>query len=155
MVIKKEDPLSPEDEALKAVMLSVYIKKRPKTCFLCLGEDLPLNVRLYSFSLLSDISRHFKRKHLKHIKEGEAPKCKLCKMTLAHKIHLQNHALTIHGTVFVKFFVFFMGYASSMDHYIAYKYRLVLCALLNISSFRSTVVSTIGFRFFARCWACC
>jgi len=99
VVIKKEDSLSLEDEALKAAMLSVYTEKRPKICFLCLGEDLPLKVRLYSFSSPSDLSKHFKRKHLKHVKEGEALECKLCKMTLAHRMHLRNHALTIHGTV--------------------------------------------------------
>ena len=41
VAIKKEDPPSPEDEALKAAMLSVYIEKRPKICFLCLGKGLP------------------------------------------------------------------------------------------------------------------
>ena len=103
MVIKKEDPPSPEDEVLKAAMLSVYVKdpkERPTICFMCLGnEGAPLSVRVYSFSSPSDLSKHFKKKHLKKVEEGEDPECKLCKMSLDHKMHLQNHALRIHGTV--------------------------------------------------------
>jgi len=102
VVIKKEPP-SPEDEALKAAMLSVYIKdpkERPTVCFMCLGnEGAPLGVRIYSFSSPSDLSKHFKKKHLKKVEEGEAPECKLCNIPLDHKMHLQNHALRIHGTV--------------------------------------------------------
>ena len=75
MVIKKEDPLSPEDKALKAAMLSVYIKhdkERPTVCFICLGsEALSLNTRVYSFGSSSNLSKHFKRKHLSNIKEGQ------------------------------------------------------------------------------------
>ena len=103
VVIKAEEPPSPEDEALKAAMLSVYIKdpkERPTVCFMCLGnKSAPLGVRIYSFSLPSDLSKHFKKKHLKKVEEGEAPECRLCKMSLDHKMHLQNHALKIHGTV--------------------------------------------------------
>jgi hypothetical protein len=100
--IKKESP-SPEEEALKAAMLSVYIKdpkERPTVCFMCLGnESASLSVRIYSFSSPSDLSKHFKKKHLKKVEEVEAPGCKLCNMPLDHKMHLQNHALRIHGTV--------------------------------------------------------
>jgi hypothetical protein len=102
VVIKKEESPSPEDEALKAAMLSVYVqdpKERPTVCFMCLGrERAPLAVRLYAFSSPSDLSKHFK-KHLRRVDEGEAPECRLCKMQLDNKMHLQNHALRIHGTV--------------------------------------------------------
>jgi hypothetical protein len=80
VVIKKEDPPSPEDEALKATTLSVYVKdekERLTICFMCLGnETLPFNVRVYSFSSPSDLSKHFKRKHLQHIKVGHTLGCK-------------------------------------------------------------------------------
>jgi len=103
VVTKTKEPSSPEDEALKAAMLSVYIKdpkERPTACFMCLGnEHAPFYVRVYSFSSPSDLSKHFKKKHLKKVEEGEAPQCKLCNMCLNHKMHLQNHALRIHGTV--------------------------------------------------------
>jgi len=99
----KEEPPSPEDEALKVAILSVYIKdpkERPTVCFMCLGnEGAPFHVRIYSFSSPSDLSKHFKKKHLKKVEEGEAPGCRLCNMCLDHKMHLQNHALRIHGTV--------------------------------------------------------
>jgi len=101
-VIKRESP-SPEDEALKAAMLSVYIKdpkERPTVCFMCLGnEGAPLAVRIYSFSSPGDLTKHFKKKHLKKVEEGEVPECKICSILLDHKMHLQNHALRIHGTV--------------------------------------------------------
>jgi hypothetical protein len=103
VVIKKEDPPSPEDEALKAAMLSVYIKdpqERPTICFMCLGnEKLAFDARVYSFSRPGDLSKHFKRKHLLHIKEGDSVGCEVCKMSLDHKMHLQNHAARIHGTI--------------------------------------------------------
>jgi hypothetical protein len=103
LVIKKEDPPSPEDEALKAAMLSVYVKdekERPTICFMCLGnEKAPFNTRVYSFSSPSDLSKHFKRKHLRPITEGQTLGCELYKMSLDHKMHLQNHAARIHGTI--------------------------------------------------------
>lgn len=92
IVIKREDPPSLEDETLKAAMLLVYInnpKERPTICFMCLGNEGALvSVRVYSFSLLSDLSKHFKKKHLKKVEEGEHPECKLCRMSLDHKMHL-------------------------------------------------------------------
>jgi hypothetical protein len=103
VVVKKEDPPSPEEEALKAAMLSVYIKdpkERLMICFMCLGnEGAPLHKRIYSFSRPGDLSKDFKRKHLRRVEEGEDPECKLCKMSLDHKMHLQCHAARIHGTI--------------------------------------------------------
>lgn len=103
VVVKKEDPPSPEDEALKAAMLSVYVKnpqERPTVCFMCLGnESAPFGVRVYSFSRPGDLSKHFKKKHLTRVEEGEDPECKLCKMSLDHLMHLQSHAARIHGTI--------------------------------------------------------
>jgi hypothetical protein len=65
VVIKKDESPSPEDEALKAVMLSVYVKdpkERPAVCFMCLSnESAPLGVRTYSFSSPSDPSKHSRR----------------------------------------------------------------------------------------------
>ena len=68
VVIKKEDPPSPEEEALKAAMLLVYIKdpkERPTICFMCLGnEGAPLYKCIYLFSRPGNLSKYFKRKHL-------------------------------------------------------------------------------------------
>ncbi|KAF2818073.1 hypothetical protein CC86DRAFT_337582 [Ophiobolus disseminans] len=89
-----------EEEALEAAKVSVLKEKRPTVCFLCLGnEGLPVALRIYRFSTPGDLSKHFGRKHLKHIKGGEGLSCKICKVSFAHKMHLQRHAQDIHGTV--------------------------------------------------------
>jgi Protein of unknown function (DUF3435) len=89
-----------EQQALSDAMLLVFTEKRTTTCFLCLGEqNLPFEKRTYKFASPGDLTKHFKRKHLAHIKEGDRLRCKVCRMGLQHKQHLQNHAETIHGTV--------------------------------------------------------
>jgi hypothetical protein len=92
--------LEPGKQALEYAKVSVYKEKRPKICFLCLGnEELPLAQRIYSFGTPGDLSKHFGRKHLSHISDGKDVSCNLCKVPLAHKMHLQRHAEDVHGTV--------------------------------------------------------
>jgi hypothetical protein len=63
---------SPSDRALEAAMLSVFKEKRPTICALYLGNDAaPFNGRIHSFNKPSDLTRHFWRKHLSIIKEGD------------------------------------------------------------------------------------
>jgi hypothetical protein len=89
-----------EKQALGDAMLLVFTENRTTTCFLCLGEQsLPFEKRTYKFAGLGDLTKHFKRKHLTHFKEGDQPKCKVCQMFLEHKMHLQNHVKHIHGIV--------------------------------------------------------
>jgi hypothetical protein len=89
-----------EKQALSAAMLLVFTEKRPTICFLCLGEQgLRFEKRTKSFASPGDLTKHFKRKHLANIKEGDRIGCKVCRMSLQHKPHLQNHAESIHGTV--------------------------------------------------------
>jgi Protein of unknown function (DUF3435) len=89
-----------EKQALSNAMLLVFTEKRTTTCFLCLGEQsLPFEKRTYKFASPGDLTKHFKRKHLANIKEGDQLECKVCQMGLEHKMHLQNHAERIHGTV--------------------------------------------------------
>jgi len=89
-----------EKQALSDAMLLVFTEKRTTTCFLCLGEQsLPFEKRTYKFASPGDLTKHFKRKHLAHIREGDRLQCKVCRMGLQHKQHLQNHAESIHGTV--------------------------------------------------------
>jgi Protein of unknown function (DUF3435) len=86
-------------QALSAAMLSVFQDKRPTICFLYLGEQsLSFEKRVKSFASPGDLTKHFKRKHLANCKGGRI-ECKVCQMTLQHKMHLQNHAESIHGTV--------------------------------------------------------
>ncbi|KAJ5066003.1 C2H2 finger domain protein [Bipolaris maydis] len=89
-----------EEEAVELAKVSVYKEKRPRVCFLCLGnEGLPLAQRIYAFSTPGDLSKHFGRKHLKNIQSGRGLGCKLCMVPLVDKTHLQRHAQEIHGTV--------------------------------------------------------
>jgi len=78
-----------ENQALRDAMLLVFIEKRTTTCFLCLGEQsLPFKKRTYKFAKPRDLTKHFKQKHLANIKEGDLLKCKVCQMSLEHKMHL-------------------------------------------------------------------
>ncbi|KAI9766360.1 MAG: hypothetical protein M1840_006624 [Geoglossum simile] len=89
-----------EKQALSAAMLLVFTEKRPTICFICLGESsLPFEKRVYSFASPGDLTKHFKRKHLSNIRGGDWIGCKVCRMSLEHKMHLRNHAARIHGTV--------------------------------------------------------
>ncbi|KAF2184180.1 hypothetical protein K469DRAFT_580926, partial [Zopfia rhizophila CBS 207.26] len=88
-----------DEQALEAAKVSMYKEKRLRIFFLCLGENLPIERRIQEFSTLGDLSKHLKRKHLQYIKEGDSLRCKLCQVSLAHKMHLQRHALEVHGTV--------------------------------------------------------
>ncbi len=89
-----------EEQALKAAMLSVFTEKRPLICFVCLGQKgLEFAKRVYIFASPGDLTKHFKQKHLFQVKEGDKPNCDVCLMQLEHKMHFQNHALAIHGTV--------------------------------------------------------
>ncbi|KAJ6199964.1 C2H2 finger domain protein [Bipolaris maydis] len=89
-----------EQELLELAKVSVYKEKRPRVCFLCLGnEGLPLAQRIYAFSTPGDLSKHFSRKHLKNIQTRRDLSCKLCMVPLVDKTHLQRHAEEIHRTV--------------------------------------------------------
>jgi hypothetical protein len=90
----------PLHQAFSIAMLSVYQEERPTICFLCLGnQNLPMSKRIQSFSTPGNLSKHFQRKHLSNLKKGEEITCNLCKVSLQHKMHLQNHAMKIHRTV--------------------------------------------------------
>ncbi|KAF2676861.1 hypothetical protein K458DRAFT_379389 [Lentithecium fluviatile CBS 122367] len=91
---------NPDNEALEDAKVSVYKDERPTICFLCLGNDkLPTQSRTYSFHTSGDLSKHFKRKHLQHIKEGDQLRCNLCRVDLEDEMHLRRHAHDVHGTV--------------------------------------------------------
>ncbi|KAH7115333.1 hypothetical protein B0J11DRAFT_594677, partial [Dendryphion nanum] len=90
----------PTAVALEAAKVSVYKEKRPKVCFVCLGdESLPIECRLYSFSASTDLSKHFKRRHLQYIGEADVFTCNICRVSLHSKMHIQRHAIDTHGTV--------------------------------------------------------
>jgi hypothetical protein len=100
VILPAKSQLEHDEEALEAAKVSVYQEKRPKRCWKCVGNpNLPIEDRVYEFSSQSDLSKHFKRKHLQYIKEGQSLRCELCKVSLANKMHLQRHGLVVHGTV--------------------------------------------------------
>lgn len=89
-----------ENQALSAAMLSVFTENRPLICFVCFGwKVLLFEKSVHKFESPGYLTKHFKRKHLFQIKEGQRPECNGCPMQLKHKIHFQNHAFSIHGTV--------------------------------------------------------
>lgn len=76
-------------QALDAAMLLVYTENRPTVCFMCLRErNLSFEKRIKKFTSLGDLTKHFKRKHLANIKEGDRIGCKVYRMSLEHKSHL-------------------------------------------------------------------
>jgi hypothetical protein len=78
-----------EKKALSAAMLLVYTKKRPTVCFVCLGKgNLPFEKPIYSFATPGDLTKHFKRKHLANIRPGDYVRCKVCQISLKHKMNL-------------------------------------------------------------------
>jgi hypothetical protein len=65
----------------------VFKEKRLKVCFLCLGnKGLLLAQRIHLFSTLGNLSKHFRRKHLKHIKSKKGLTYNLCKVSLLDKM---------------------------------------------------------------------
>lgn len=91
-------------------MLSVYTnnkKDRLRRCFFCVGkarslpsEDPLVQELIREFYTSGDLSKHFRRKHLKHLDDKESSHCAVCDVKLKDKMHLQRHALDVHGTVF-------------------------------------------------------
>lgn len=99
----------PEQSALSLAMLSIFVrseKERPRRCFMCVGQALSLppgdhhiGELISEFYMPSDLTKHFKRKHLSKLKDDEPTQCRVCDIKLDHKMHLQNHAFRVHGTV--------------------------------------------------------
>jgi hypothetical protein len=86
--------------ALRQAIISIRTDKRPRICFLCLGNsNLPTHERVFSFKDPGCLSKHFRRKHVQKMEKEQRVKCKICCVTLNHRMHLQHHAEKFHGTV--------------------------------------------------------
>jgi hypothetical protein len=99
---ERKPPDASQEGKLKlfAAMRSVMTDKRPQTCFICVcNPNLDLDKCTQVFKTHGDVTKHIKRKHMKNIKEGDPIDCGLCKLPLAHKMHLQRHAIEVHSTV--------------------------------------------------------
>ncbi|CCF41454.1 C2H2 finger domain-containing protein [Colletotrichum higginsianum] len=98
-----------ESSPLDLATLSVYARnktERPRRCFICIGQahslpsgDPRVDDLIQEFYSSNDLTKHFKRKHLSKMKADDKIECKVCKMPLDHRMHLQRHAFEIHGTV--------------------------------------------------------
>lgn len=103
--LQKPAAESPVDVAV----LSVFVKsekERPRRCFICVGKARPLSpddprvpALINEFYTSSDLSKHFRRKHLKNLRSEDKIYCHICDMQLDHKMHLQSHAELVHGIV--------------------------------------------------------
>jgi len=97
---QSEAVVNPLAAALESATVAVYKEKRPTICFMCLGnENNPIEKRIYLFGTSGDLTKHFKRRHLAKIQEGQEVWCVLCSKQLDNKMHLQRHAYEVHGTV--------------------------------------------------------
>jgi Protein of unknown function (DUF3435) len=73
--------------------------ERPVACFLCYGNPKrSIYTRTKRYNRPQDLTRHFRKDHLNCLNEKEPVRCDFCKVTLQHKMHLQNHAHTEHRT---------------------------------------------------------
>ena len=97
------------DSPAHAAALSVFVsheKERPRRCFVCIGKAMSLapdhpNIEklVHEFRAPSDLTKHFRKRHLLNLRDINKIECRVCNMSLDHKMYFQNHALRIHGTV--------------------------------------------------------
>jgi hypothetical protein len=93
-------PLSGPANPLSLAITSVKADKRPKICFLCLGNPwLAMDKRVKEYATPGSLSRHFLRKHINKLQNGNQIDCRICDIRIVHRIDLLNHAETSHGTV--------------------------------------------------------
>lgn len=100
-------PSSTTDDRLVSAIQSVVKEqpsekgiKRPLFCFICLGQqDLDIGKRTYKFSSHGDVTKHIKRKYLRHISMQSEIRCNVCDELFSCKMHLQRHAFDKHATV--------------------------------------------------------
>ena len=96
-----QEVVSVDEQALEMARNAVYKEKRPRICFLCLGNThLDTIERTHCFSILGVLSRHFKLKHLTKLTESGGVDCSFCNVHFEDNMALQRHAFDVHGTVF-------------------------------------------------------
>ncbi|KAH6975811.1 hypothetical protein EDB80DRAFT_829443 [Ilyonectria destructans] len=106
---KTSDKSHQTHEELANAITSVFVlnaEERPRRCFICVGRattlpssDPTIQNLIRPFYSSGDLSKHVRRHHLSNIQDDENLHCRLCSLSLDHKMHLQNHAMRIHGTV--------------------------------------------------------
>jgi hypothetical protein len=88
-----------DEETLEEAKIEVFTEKRPRRCFICLGNKaLPVKERAREFSAPGTLNRHFKD-HLRRFNNKTGERCNLCKLHLKNEEHMKRHAFDKHGTV--------------------------------------------------------
>lgn len=98
---------TPEEQMIeiKRSVLTEYNGGKPIVrCFICVahGEAVGVGHHLFGmychkFSRNESVARHFITQHLDVYPENASFECPICRVTLIHKKHLQNHAEQKHG----------------------------------------------------------
>ncbi|PVH71196.1 hypothetical protein DL98DRAFT_435646, partial [Cadophora sp. DSE1049] len=74
--------------------------KRPKVCFVCLGNPhLIMRERVVTYSTPGSLSRHFVRKYVSKLRDGQFINCMDCDIRLKTRKDLLIHVERYHGTV--------------------------------------------------------
>lgn len=97
--VKDRPPPSPTTALVSSTREHLEHADRPVVCFLYFGNPrLSLNRRTWRYNRPQDLTRHFRRDHLKILRANDAAECHLCRLPFKCKTQLQNHAYTIHRT---------------------------------------------------------
>ena len=88
------------DVALRQAISSIKTDKRPKVCFVCIGiPHLTMRERVAEYATPGSLSRHFVRKHVSKLENGQFVDCMDCDVRLKTRKDLLIHAETFHGTI--------------------------------------------------------
>ena len=88
------------DVALRRAISSIKTDKRPKVCFVCIGTPhLTMRERVAEYATPGSLSRHFVRKHVSKLENGQYVDCMDCDVRLKTRKDLLIHAETFHGTI--------------------------------------------------------
>ena len=86
--------------ALRKAISSIRTDKRPKVCFVCIGTPhLTMGERVAEYANSGSLSRHFVRKHVSKLENGQFVDCMDCDVRLKTRKDLLIHAETFHGTI--------------------------------------------------------
>jgi hypothetical protein len=88
------------DILLRRAISSLKTDKRPKVCFVCVGNPhLTLRERVVPYATPGSLSRHFFKRHVKKLEDGTHIDCSICNIRMENRIALLIHAEKFHGTV--------------------------------------------------------
>ncbi|KAH6704302.1 hypothetical protein BKA61DRAFT_636094 [Leptodontidium sp. MPI-SDFR-AT-0119] len=88
------------DAAFRQAISCIKNNRRPTICFCCIGNPhLAMSERVKPYANPGSLSRHFLRKHVSKLQDGQFVDCIDCKVRLKTRRELLVHAERCHGTV--------------------------------------------------------